>query len=155
MSPNKSKVKAKILKRYIICVLRRAHMLKIHTFQVTIIKKQVKELRDSQKVRSLAHFQYYNIQTFPELRLRSGWFVENRNWAYIWSTVQIHKRCPADIQTTAHGYATGCRVTAQPPVLMANNILPPHSSNCSFIPARNISTRVSNMLSFKYFKRIF
>ena len=43
-------------------------MLKVHIFQVTMIKKEVKELRDSEEVRSLAQFQYYNIQTFPELR---------------------------------------------------------------------------------------
>jgi len=45
MSPNKGKVKAELLKRHIIYVLRRAHMLKVHIFQVTMIKKQVKELR--------------------------------------------------------------------------------------------------------------
>jgi len=42
MLPNKYKFKAKILKRYIICVLRRAHMMKVHIFKVTMIKEQVK-----------------------------------------------------------------------------------------------------------------
>jgi len=68
MSPNKGKVKAELLKRHIIYVLRRAHMLKVHIFQVTMIKKQVKELRDSEELRSVAHFQYYNTQTYHELR---------------------------------------------------------------------------------------
>jgi hypothetical protein len=144
MSPNKLKIKTKVLNRYIICALRRAHMLKFHIFQVTMIRKTSKRATWHWGDTIACTVSVLQYTDFPPItqHFRSGWFVENRNWVYIWSTVHAHKRCPADIQTTTHGYVTCCSTTAQPPVLSANNILLPPSPHLSFIPARKISTRV-------------
>jgi hypothetical protein len=53
---------------------------------------------------------------------------------------------PVEIQIPAHWNLIGRSVTAPTAVLSPSSTLPPPSSHCAYIPARNISARSSKFM---------
>ena len=89
--------------------------------------------------------EYRHSCTYPVITFRKTWSKSDfsiHTVKYIGS--------PAEIQTSAHWNLIGRSMTASPPVLSSRSILPPPSSHCTSIPARNNSAHVSQML-FQFF----
>jgi hypothetical protein len=69
-----------------------------------------------------------------------GWCSQNR--IYLWS--------PVEIKTPTHWNLIGSSMTAPPPVLSPNSILPPPSSHCAFSLAKKISVLFKKKLAFLF-----
>jgi hypothetical protein len=58
------------------------------------------------------------------------------------------KGSPAKIQTQTRCNLIGCSMTAQPPVLSPNSVIPSPSPDYAFIPTKIISVRISKIVLF-------